>query len=63
MCANQRSKKRNHLVGAYVTQELKDKIVQAAECKGLTVADYVRWIIKENTEELDHEAKGSKETK
>jgi hypothetical protein len=51
MCANQRSKKRNQLVGAYVTPELKEKIVKAAEYNGLTVADYVRMIIKENTEE------------
>ncbi len=51
MCANQRSKKRNQLVGAYVTPELKEKIVKAAEHNGLTVADYVRMIIKENTED------------
>jgi len=50
MCANQRSKKRNHLVGAYVTPQLKAKIVQAAEDNGLTVADYVRMIIREHTE-------------
>ena len=51
MCTNQRSKKRNQLVGAYVTPELKERIVKAAYDRGLTVADYVRSIIKENTED------------
>jgi hypothetical protein len=61
MCANQRSKKRSKLVGAYVTEELKEKIVSAAEYKGLTVADYIRWIIKENTEGPSYGAKSEKQ--
>ena len=46
MCANQRSAKRNQLVGAYITPELKERAVFAAKGKGLTVADKEKKEIK-----------------
>jgi hypothetical protein len=49
MCANQRSKNRDQLVGAYVTRELKAKIVEEAHRKGMTLADYIRWVVQQNT--------------
>lgn len=45
----QRSKKRDEMIGAYVTPELKARVLAAARSRNMTVADYVRWIIEVNT--------------
>lgn len=55
MCANQRSKKRDEMVGAYVTPLVKARVKAAADKRGLTIADYVRWLVDENTKGEDHE--------
>jgi len=47
--ANQRSKKRDYLVGAYVTPELKQQIKDAAKREGITMADYIRKAVYEHT--------------
>lgn len=57
MCANQRSKKRDQLIGAYVSPELKARIVAEAKRKGTTLADYIRWVVEENTKGDDHAEK------
>lgn len=49
MCANQRKKTRNEMVGAYVTPELKERVQAAAARRGMSVADYIRFIVEENT--------------
>ena len=49
--ANQRSKKRDKLIGAFVSPELKRLAVLAAKEQGITVADYVRNIITKSVKE------------
>jgi Ribbon-helix-helix protein, copG family. len=46
---NKRKKERDEMVGAYVTPELKNRVKEAAARRGMSVADYIRWIIDENT--------------
>jgi len=49
MCANQRSKSRDQLVGAYVTPELKARVVAEAKRRKMTLADYIRWVVDSQT--------------
>ena len=44
--ANQRSKKRNALIGVYVEPEVKARVEQAAKDRNLTVADYIRYLLR-----------------
>lgn len=37
------------MVGAYVTPELKERVQAAAARRGMSVADYIRFIVEENT--------------
>jgi predicted DNA binding CopG/RHH family protein len=48
---NARKKTRDEMVGAYVTPELKERVKRAAAARGMSVADYIRWIVAENTKE------------
>jgi predicted HicB family RNase H-like nuclease len=57
--ANQRSKKRDKLIGAFVSPELKNLAVLAAKEQGITVADYVRNIITQSVKE-SHATNNSK---
>lgn len=47
--ANQRSKKRNAIVGAYITPELKKQISEVAKKKGITLTDLIRELIIDST--------------
>lgn len=42
---NQRSKKRDQMVGAYVTPEVKARAKAEAEKRGMTLADYIRYLL------------------
>ena len=42
---NQRSKKRDQMVGAYVTPEVKDRALAEAKKRGMTLADYIRFLL------------------
>lgn len=51
--SNMRNPKRNEMVGAYIPQATKKLVRERAKKMGLTVADYVRWLIDQDTEEED----------
>ena len=42
---NQRSKKRDQMVGAYVTPEVKARAKAEAKKLGMTLADYIRYLL------------------
>lgn len=52
---DQRRKDRAEMVGAYVTPELKKRVQAAAKRRGLSVADYIRLVVEENTKGERHE--------
>lgn len=57
--ANQRSPKRNNMVGAYVTPALKSKAMKEAKARGMSVADYVRYLLENsNSKEAKKQDKG-----
>jgi hypothetical protein len=44
--ANQRSKKRNAQIGVFVEPEVKARVEQAARQRNMTVADYIRSLLR-----------------
>jgi len=46
--ANMRSKKRDEILGVFVESEVKRLVKNAAKAKGLTVADYLRQLIRKD---------------
>ena len=47
---NQRSKKRNAIIGVYVEHEVKAEIERRAKQNGMTLADYVRNLLKDTSD-------------
>jgi len=48
--ANQRSKKRNAPIGVFVEPEVKAQVEHAAKQKNMTVADYIRSLLRAERE-------------
>ena len=48
--ANQRSKKRNAQIGVFVEPEVKAHVERAAKQKNMTVADYIRGLLRAEKE-------------
>ena len=48
--ANQRSKKRNAQIGVFVEPEVKAHVERVALQKGMTVADYIRSLLRAEKE-------------
>lgn len=46
--SNMRSKKRDEILGVFVEPEVKKLVKEAAKAKGLTMADYLRQLIKKD---------------
>ena len=55
---NQRSKKRDQMVGAYVTPEVKARAKARAQELGMTLADYIRYLLDEMSKEDNPKTNG-----
>ena len=53
MSPNQRSKKRNSMIGVYVEPNVKVEVERIARSKGLTMADYVRTLLVNENKKND----------
>ena len=54
--ANQRSKRRNALIGVFVEPDVKAHVERAAKLKNMTVADYVRGLLRSEREKEQRKA-------
>lgn len=57
---NQRSKKRDKMVGAYVSPEVKARAQARAKELGMTLADYIRYLLDCPSKEPNAQPNGEK---